>query len=87
MNFIEGYANITNLLFESQEQNMLLIGVKQKWKMKNLSYLFVHHMCFECTTLCAKSINMWNNDIRTISITKSWDEKFVMYTYQCWLPK
>jgi hypothetical protein len=40
---------------------------------------FVYQMCFQCTILICKIYELWINEFCTISISKSWDVKFVMW--------
>jgi hypothetical protein len=35
-------------------------------------------MCFQCMILMREMYKLWMNEFFTISITKSWDVKFVM---------
>ncbi len=44
---------------------------------------FVFQMSFQCTILVYEMDELWMNKFCTISITKSWDAKFVMY-FKCW---
>jgi hypothetical protein len=38
----------------------------------------VYQVCFQCTILVHETYELWMNEFYTISITKSWDAKFVM---------
>jgi hypothetical protein len=40
---------------------------------------FVYQVCLQCTILICKMYELWINKICTISISKSWDVKFVMW--------
>ncbi len=58
------------------------------------SYKYVCQMCFQCTTSVHETYESWMNKFCTISITRSWDVKFVMkyfilfyfaYTWWQWI--
>jgi hypothetical protein len=42
------------------------------------SYKSMCQMCFQCTILIHETYELWMNKFCTISLTKSWDVKFVM---------
>jgi hypothetical protein len=41
-------------------------------------YKFVFQMCFQYTILMHKTYELWMNEFCTISITKSWNVKFMI---------
>jgi len=43
------------------------------------SYKIVFQMCFQYIISMCKMYKLWMNKFCTISITKLWDSKFVMY--------
>jgi len=42
---------------------------------------YVFKICFQCTILMREMYKLWLKKVYTISITKSWDDEFMMYLF------